>query len=92
MFFIRSYSTELSCFLKELPVGSIYTEVEGQNHFAMTKGETVIAEITVYGPSGVTYVNPADDLKNGKKRASFRLLNYMLTEQPGPSGSGTPAM
>ncbi len=55
----------------------------------MTKGETVIAEITVYGPSGVTYVNPADDLKNGKKRASFRLLNYMLTEHPAPSGSGT---
>ena len=53
--------------LKKLPVGSIYSEVEGQNHFAMTKNEPVIAEITGYGPSGVTYVNPADDPENHKK-------------------------
>jgi hypothetical protein len=52
--------------LKKLPVGSIYSEVEGQNHFAMTKNEPVIAEITGYGPSGVTYVNPADDPENHK--------------------------
>ncbi|HEX9513163.1 MAG TPA: cupin domain-containing protein [Puia sp.] len=48
--------------LKRLPVGSIYSEVKGQNHFAMTKGPVVV-EITGYGPSGVTYVNPADDPK-----------------------------
>ena len=53
--------------LKKLPVGSIYSEVENQNHFAMTKGEPVIAEITGYGPSGVTYVNPADDPEHQKK-------------------------
>jgi hypothetical protein len=35
----------------------------GQNHFAMTK-EPVIVEITGYGPSGVTYANPADAPKN----------------------------
>jgi hypothetical protein len=52
--------------LKKLPVGSVYSEVAGQNHFAMTKNEPVIAEITGYGPSGVTYVNPADDPKNQK--------------------------
>jgi hypothetical protein len=46
--------------LKELPVGSVYSEVAGQNHFAMTKGP-VIVEITGYGPSGVKYVNAADD-------------------------------
>jgi len=46
--------------LKELPTGSVYSEVAGQNHFAMTKGPAII-EITGYGPSGVTYVNPADD-------------------------------
>ncbi|MEO5889168.1 MAG: cupin domain-containing protein [Ferruginibacter sp.] len=47
--------------LKELPVGSVYSEVEAQNHFAMTGKEAVIVEITGYGPSGVTYVNEADD-------------------------------
>ncbi len=47
--------------LKELPVGSIYSEVENQNHFAMTKDEPVIAEITGYGPSGTTYINPSND-------------------------------
>ena len=52
--------------LKKLPVGSIYSEVKGQNHFAMTGKEPVIAEITGYGPSGVTYVNPADDPQNQK--------------------------
>jgi hypothetical protein len=45
--------------LKKLPVGSIYSEVAGQNHFAMTK-EPVIVEITGYGPSGVTYVDAKD--------------------------------
>lgn len=47
--------------LKKLPVGSIYSEIPDQNHFAMTRSEPVIVEITGYGPSGVTYVNPADD-------------------------------
>lgn len=51
--------------LKKLPVGSVYSEVGGQNHFAMTK-VPVVVEITGYGPSGVTYVNPADDPKNKK--------------------------
>ncbi len=32
--------------LKKLPVGSVYSEVEGQNHFAMTGKEPVITEIT----------------------------------------------
>jgi hypothetical protein len=52
--------------LKELPTGSVYSEVAGQNHFAMTK-DPVIVEITGYGPSGVTYVNPSDDPENSKK-------------------------
>ncbi|WP_217604872.1 cupin domain-containing protein [Chitinophaga sp. GbtcB8] len=47
--------------LKKLPVGSIYSEIPDQNHFAMTRSEPVIVQITGYGPSGVTYVNPADD-------------------------------
>ncbi len=52
--------------LKQLPVGSVYSEVENQNHFAMAKDEPVIVEITGYGPSGVTYVNADDDPKNKK--------------------------
>lgn len=47
--------------LKKLPAGSIYSEVAGQNHFAMTGTEPVIVEITGFGPSGVTYVNLKDD-------------------------------
>jgi hypothetical protein len=47
--------------LKKLPAGSIYSEVSKQNHFAMTKEEAVIVEITGYGPSGVTYADPAND-------------------------------
>ncbi len=46
--------------LKKLPAGSVYSEVAGQNHFAMTKGPVAV-EITGYGPSGVIYANPADD-------------------------------
>ena len=53
--------------LKKLPAGSVYSEVKQQNHFAMTKDEPVIAEITGYGPSGVTYINPSDDPENHKK-------------------------
>ena len=52
--------------LKKLPVGSIYSEVKNQNHFAMTGDEPVIVEITGYGPSGVTYVNREDDPANHK--------------------------
>ncbi|WP_343672365.1 cupin domain-containing protein [Chitinophaga sp.] len=52
--------------LKKLPVGSVYSEVKDQNHFAMTKNEPVVVQITGYGPSGVTYVNPEDDPQKGQ--------------------------
>ena len=47
--------------LKELPAGSFYTEPPGSNHFAMTKDESVVIQITGVGPSSTTYVNPEDD-------------------------------
>jgi quercetin dioxygenase-like cupin family protein len=47
--------------LKMLPAGSIYTEPPNTNHFAMTRGEGVTIQITGTGPSGTTYVNPAND-------------------------------
>ncbi|RYY56388.1 MAG: hypothetical protein EOO09_06760 [Chitinophagaceae bacterium] len=53
--------------LKKLPPGSVYTEVGNQNHFAMTGKDVVLVALTGYGPSGVTYVNPADDPETAKK-------------------------
>ena len=47
--------------LKTLPAGSFYTEPPGANHFAMTRGEGVTIQITGTGPSGTTYVDPAND-------------------------------
>ena len=47
--------------LKELPPGSFYTEPRGSNHFAMTKDEPVVIQITGMGPTSTTYVNPDDD-------------------------------
>ena len=52
--------------LKKLPVGSMYSEVKNQNHFAMTGDEPLIVELNGYGPSGVTYVDPANDPQNHK--------------------------
>lgn len=47
--------------LKTLPAGSFYTEPPDANHFAMTKDEAVTIYVSGTGPTGTTYVNPADD-------------------------------
>jgi quercetin dioxygenase-like cupin family protein len=47
--------------LKALPPGSFYTEPAGMNHFAETRDEPMVAECTALGPTGTTFVNPADD-------------------------------
>ena len=47
--------------LKALPAGSFYTEPPNANHFAMTRAEAVTIQITGTGPSGTTYVDPAND-------------------------------
>jgi hypothetical protein len=47
--------------LQALPAGSHYTEPAGMNHFAASRHEDVIAECTAVGPTGTTFVNPADD-------------------------------
>jgi quercetin dioxygenase-like cupin family protein len=47
--------------LKALPPGSVYTEPPNANHFAMTRGEPVVIQITGTGPSGTAYVDPAND-------------------------------
>ena len=47
--------------LKALPPGSVYTEPPNGNHFAATRGEGVVIQITGTGPSGTTYVDPGND-------------------------------
>jgi hypothetical protein len=47
--------------LKELPAGSFYTEPPSADHFAMTKDQEAIVEVTGYGPSSTTYVDPGND-------------------------------
>ena len=47
--------------LKALPPGSVYTEPPNANHFAMTRGEAVVIQITGTGPSGTAYTDPAND-------------------------------
>ena len=47
--------------LQALPAGSHYTEPPGMNHFAQTRDEPAVAECTAVGPTGTTFVNPADD-------------------------------
>jgi uncharacterized RmlC-like cupin family protein len=47
--------------LKKLPAGSFYTEPLGAEHFAMTKDQEAIIEITGYGPSATVYVEAKND-------------------------------
>jgi len=47
--------------LKALPAGSYYTEPPGRGHFAETRDEPVVLQITGFGPSATTYVEPASD-------------------------------
>ena len=47
--------------LKALPPGSFYTEPPGMHHFAMTRGEGVVIQISGSGPSGTTYADPNND-------------------------------
>jgi quercetin dioxygenase-like cupin family protein len=52
--------------LKALPPGSNYTEPAGVIHFAGTREQEAIVECTAVGPTGTTFVNPADDPRNKK--------------------------
>ena len=47
--------------LKPLPVGSVYSEPGGVNHFARTADTAVVVHISGYGPTDTHYFNPADD-------------------------------
>lgn len=49
--------------LMVLPPGSVYTEpgTAAQPHFAQTRDEAVIVELSGYGPTDTHYVKPSDD-------------------------------
>ncbi len=49
--------------LEVLPPGSVYTEpgTAAQPHFAQTRDEAVIVELSGYGPTDTHYVKAADD-------------------------------
>ncbi len=46
--------------LKELPVGSFYTEPANLPHYVQTKG-AVLVQVSGTGPSARVFVNPADN-------------------------------
>jgi hypothetical protein len=51
--------------LKALPAGSVYTEPPHRPHFAETRDEPVVLQITGVGPSGTVYTDPATDPRPG---------------------------
>ena len=51
--------------LKALPPGSFYTEPSNDTHFAETREEPVMVQITGVGPSSTRYVDPASDPRRG---------------------------
>ena len=53
--------------LKTLPVGSVYSEPGGVDHFAQTADDSVVVHISGFGPTDTRYFNPADDPENQKK-------------------------
>ena len=54
--------------LKTLPVGSVYSEPGGLNHFARTAEDPVVVHISGVGPTDTRYFNPADDPHNQRNR------------------------
>jgi quercetin dioxygenase-like cupin family protein len=53
--------------LQTLPVGSVYSEPGGVNHFARTAEVPVVIHLSGFGPTDTRYFNPADDPVNQKK-------------------------
>jgi hypothetical protein len=51
--------------LKALPPGSFYTEPSNRTHFAETRDQPVVVQITGVGPSSTRYVDPASDPRRG---------------------------
>lgn len=45
--------------VKALPPGSFYREPQGAAHFALTRDEPAVVQITGWGPTDTVYVDPA---------------------------------
>jgi quercetin dioxygenase-like cupin family protein len=50
--------------LRALPPGSFYTEPPNDNHFAETRDEDALVQISGLGPTGTTYVDVDDNPKH----------------------------
>ncbi len=53
--------------LKTLPLGSVYSEPGGVEHFAQTTDTAVIVQISGYGPTDTKYFDPANDPAANRK-------------------------
>jgi quercetin dioxygenase-like cupin family protein len=53
--------------LKTLPVGSVYSEPGGVNHFARTDEMPVVVHISGFGPTDTRYFDSANDPEKQKK-------------------------
>jgi pimeloyl-ACP methyl ester carboxylesterase len=53
--------------LKALPAGSVYTEPPHRPHFAETRDDPVVVQITGYGPSGTRYFHAVDDPRRDER-------------------------
>ena len=53
--------------LKMLPLGSVYSEPGGVNHFARTAEEPVVVHISGFGPTDTRYFSLDDDPENQRK-------------------------
>ena len=54
--------------LKALPAGSFYTEPSHRSHFAETRDEEIIVQITGVGPSSTRYIDPASQPQRGPRK------------------------
>lgn len=54
--------------LKTLPPGSVYSEPAGDNHFAQTDADSVIVEISGFGPTDTRYFEAKNDPKSQDKK------------------------
>jgi hypothetical protein len=54
--------------LKTLPPGSVYSEPGKHNHFARTGADSVIVQISGYGPTDTRYFDAANEPKSQTKK------------------------
>jgi len=68
--------------LKTLPVGSVYSEPGGVNHFLRSAEEPVVVDISGFGTTDTRYFNPADDPENGPISRELLHSNDLVERGP----------